>query len=359
MIHQDAVVKGFRGTVLCLITVLLIAATSAPQQEETNQALASSARNFKFQIFDYPETADDPVLFTMPHSINEAGVIVGDISRHKEAQQGFIYENGTFTILTGPLFKGEFTSAVAINNRGQILIAQDPQSSGTAIQYFLYDTAQRTFRPVSPFVQIAGVPNKVRLIPITGFNDQEQFVGNFSVGNRQYGGYGTLSIGPAGSTKAPIEPGNFTRIECPEGRSMNATSISNHAQITGSCEPMPRQPGRRGFLYGNGSVTLFDFPGAELTRGNSINDAGAVVGEYTLKPPHAGLWPSTGFAYDGSRFTPVVASHGDLAHGSLSVANAINNKGQIAGTDSNGNGTHGFLASATAGNPLRLSAGAR
>jgi uncharacterized membrane protein len=133
---------------------------------------------------------------------------------------------------------------------------------------------------------------------------------------------------------------------------MSATSISSHGQITGSCEATPRLPVRSGFLYSNGSVKLFDAPEASLTRGNGVNDAGVVVGEYTLKPRRAGMWPSTGFAYDGTQFVPVVASKGDPVHGSLSVALAINNKGQIAGMDNDGNGNHGFVASAKIGNPV-------
>jgi len=104
---------------------------------------------------------------------------------------------------------------------------------------------------------------------------------------------------------------------------------------------------------------LFDAPRAGVTRGNGINDAGVVAGEYSLKSCHAGMWPSTGFAYDSSQFTPVVASHGDPAHGALSIALAINNKGQIAALDDNGNGNHGFIASARAVNPLRLSTSTR
>ena len=89
----------------------------------------------------------------------------------------------------------------------------------------LYDLAQRTFSPVGPFVQVAGAPNKIRLTPITGFNDEGQFVGSFRLRNQQYGGFGTLSIGPPGSTAPPADPGSFTQIECPEGRAMNATRL--------------------------------------------------------------------------------------------------------------------------------------
>ena len=359
MINNDGVAGRFRAGSLFLLAALLMASPGAPQQEQTNEAVASSARNFRFEIFDYPETADDPVRFTKPRSINDAGVVVGDINRYKEGEYGFIYDSGKFTLLAGPLFNGRFTSAIAVNNRGQILIAQDPQSSGSPIRYFIYDRAQRTFSPVGSLVQIAGAPHPIRLNPITGFNDEEQFVGNVGFGNRQYGGYGTLPIGAAGSTTPPTEPGHFTRIDCPDGRSMNATSISSHGLITGCCDPAPKLPLRSGFVFSHGSVTLFDVPGAGLTRGNGINDAGVVAGEYTLKPLHAGLWPSTGFAYDGSQFAPVVASPGDPTHGGVSIALAINNKGQIAGMDSNGNGNHGFVASAKTGNPLRLSGGAR
>ena len=348
------------------IPILVLAlASAAPQQDEEKEAIATGARNFKFQTFFYPETNETHNQFTTPVSINDAAVIVGNIHRLGKGcpdqdcgLEGFVYENGKFTLLNGPQSKGRFTNPIAINNRGQILIVQDQHIGGVQPQFFVYDMAQRTYRPVGPFIQVPGVPNKIRLAQITGFNDKGQFVGIYHFRNRQYGGYGTLPLGEAGSTTIPAETGNFTPIECPQGRSTSATGINNRGQVTGACDGSPRPPVRSGFLYSNGIMTLFDFPDAILTRGNAINDAGAIAGEYTLKPRHPGHWPPTGFAYDGSQFTPV-AIHGAGPNGLLSVANGINNKGQIAGMEGNADLNNGFVATATAANPLHLSGGGR
>jgi len=348
------------------VPVLVLALASAtPQQEEEKEALAASARNFKFQTFFYPQSAETRNQFTTPVSINDAGVVVGNIHRTGKGcpdqdcgLEGFIYENGKFTLLNGPQYKGRFTNPVAINNRGQILVVQDPHIGGVPPQFFIYDMAHRTYQPVGPFVQIPGAPNKIRLAQITGFNDKGQFVGNYRFRNKQHGGYGTLPVGEAGSTTVPAETGNFTPIECPQGRSTNATSVNNRGQVTGACDGSPRPPVRSGFLFSNGTMTLFDFPDATLTRGNAINDAGAIAGEYTLKPRHPGQWPPTGFAYDGSQFTPV-ALHSAGPNGLLSVANGINNKGQITGMEGNANQNNGFVATPTGANPLHLPAGGR
>lgn len=343
------------------VPILLAAlAAAAPQQDEAKEAISASARNFKFQVFQYQGSTDHPNQFTTPVSINDAGVIVGNVHpreagcpEQEGCIEGFVYEGGKFKLLKGPKYDGGFTNPVAINNRGQILVVQDPHIGGVSPQYFLYDVARQTYRPVGTFIQVSGTPGKVRLAQITGFNDQGQFVGNYRVRNRQYGGYGTLSVGEAGSTAAPDQLGNFTPVECPQGRNTTATSINNRGQITGACDGSPRPPVRSGFVYSNGTMQLFDFPDATLTRGNAINDAGVVVGEYTLRPRRPGHWPPTGFAYDGKQFTPI-AIHG-RENGALSQANGINNQGQIVGMD--GDGNVGFLATPTPANPLHLSGG--
>lgn len=89
-------------------------------------------------------------------------------------------------------------------------------------------------------------------------------------------------------------------------------------------------------------MTLFDAPGANLTEGNAINDAGVVVGEYTLKPLHAGLWPVTGFAWDSTNFVPVVTQGG--TQGMASRATGINNRGQIFGVSGSGYANTGTTA---------------
>jgi uncharacterized membrane protein len=337
------------------ILALVIPAASAQDQPEITAAIATSARNFKFEIIDYerPEPGTSGItVHTQPTSINDTGALVGNMpSRDGISWQAFLYEHGRFTLLAGPLFQGNFTRAIAISNRGEVLLVQDPQSTGPQARYFLYDIAQKTFRPVGPFIQIAGAPNKIRLQQINGFNDQGQFVGTFNFQGKAVGGFGALVIGTQGSLALPADAGNFTMIVCPGGLgNTNALGINNHSQVAGSCGPSAGVTS--GFVYSNGTLTPFAYPQASLTEGRSINDAGAVAGVYRLKAIRSGSWPGTGFVYDGSRFMPV-ALFSD--RGSTSAARSINNRGQVAGDG----GGSGFIAVATPANPLRLSTAGR
>jgi uncharacterized membrane protein len=330
---------------------LLMLAAVAEDQPEITAAIALSARNFKFEIVDYERPlpgTNGVTVHTSPTSINDAGALVGNMPASDGISlDAFLYEHGRFTLLTGPLFHGSFTRAIAVNNRGEVLLVQDPQSTGPQARYFLYDVAQKSFRPIGPFIQVAGAPNKIKLQQINGFNDQGQFVGTFNIQGRAVGGFGTLVVGAPGSLDLPADAANFTIVTCPAGLgNTNALGMNNHAQITGSCGPSAGVTS--GFIVNNGTLTLFAYPGASLTEGRSINNAGAVAGTYRLKSIRPGAWPGTGFVYDGAQFSPVALFKDPV---STSAARSINNKGQVAGEG----GGSGFIAVPTPANPLRLS----
>ena len=351
------------STSACAALLLLFCgAEAAPQQEQVQAAVAESARNFHFETFFYQVNSGRANEYTAPVGVNDEGVIIGNIYRQFAGgcpqladcgTEGFIYENRQFRLLTGPLYNGHFTRPIAINNRGQILLVQENRAAllNHHDQYFIYDVKGKSFRPMGALVQVAGSPAPIWMVQITGFNDRGQIVGFYRYKGKLWGAYGQPILGEAGSTVAPMEGAALTPIECPEGRSTRALGLNNRGQITGSCEGGNRSPTRRGFLFEKGTMTLFDVPGAMLTRGNAINDAGVIVGEYTLKPLHPGNWPVMAFAYDGAKFVQVDV-HG-APNGLLSQATGINNRGQIAGMD--GDGNQGFLATPASANPLRRS----
>jgi uncharacterized membrane protein len=346
---------------LFLFTFLLLRGAVLAQQDAIIQILSESGGKFVFKPVNYAGGPERTGLGDFYHtvvdvrSINDAGVAVGSVMANQYFATGFVEVNEKFTFVSGPLYKGQYTAAIAINNRGQVLVSQDPQNT-SPVRYFVYDIAQRTFSPIGFFAQVAGIPDKVR-VALTGFNDSGQFVGSFGFHGKLHAGYGTLVVGPAGTTDIPAEPGSFTQIACPNGKDMMAQSINNRMQITGACGDLP-YGASSGFIFSNGQVKLFSYPGAELTRGNSINDAGAVAGMCRLPSHGPGFSTTIGFAYDGSQFAPVAyCGNPNSARGSISAANAINNKGQIAGSNcGSGSGDRGFLASPTASNSLRLSA---
>ena len=339
---------------VCVVTVLLMSGTAGAQQEQVKEAVGASNRAFSFQPVQYISSTPDDSPATMPVAINDSGIVVGTIV-HQESFQSqsacwnggcgnemFIRENGKLRLFTGPAYQGHFTSAVGINNRDQILLVQQ-NNSGMMNQhdkYFLYDMKSKSFRPLSPFVQVTGSAAPIRMVRITGLNDAGQIVGFYRYRGKLWGAWGEPVLGNAGSTAELTEGARLTPVECPEGRQTKALAINNRGEITGSCEGGNRPPVRRGFVFRNGSMTLFDAPGANLTAGNAINDAGVVVGEYTLRPLHAGLWPVTGFAWDGRNFVPVVMHGG--TQGMASRATGINNHGQIVGMD--GDSGRGFIA---------------
>ena len=344
--------------VLCFVVVLLAGGPAAAQPEQVKEAVAASARAFSFQPFEYIAKEPGSSTSTVPAAINDSGVVVGTIiyqgNYENPGHQMFIWENGKLRLFSGPLNQGTLTSAVGINNHDQILLVQQDNSGlhSQLDRYFLYDMKSKSYRPVSPFGQVAGSAAPIRMVRITGLNDAGQIVGFYRYKGKLWGAFGDPVLGSAGSTVELTEGARLTPIECPEGRNTKALALNDRGEITGACEGGNRAPTRRGFVFRNGSMTLFDAPGAVMTEGNAINDAGIVAGEYTPKPLHAGLWPVTGFAWDGSNFVPVVMHGG--TQGMASRAIGINNHGQIAGMD--GDRGQGFIAAPKAGNPLRAPA---
>ena len=347
---------------VCMLA-LLAATPSVAQQEEMKEAVSTSARAFSFQAIEYVSKDPSDAPSTVPVAINDSGIVVGTIV-HPGAfrspascwnggcgSEMFIWQDGELRLLAGPAYQGHFTSAVGINNRDQILLLQQNNSGmmNHHDQYFLYDMKNKSFRPVSAFVQVAGSVAPIRMVRITGVNDAGQIVGFYRFKGKLWGAWGEPVVGSVGATAELTEGARLTPIECPEGRSTKALAINNRGEITGACEGGNKPPTRRGFVLRDRAMTLFDAPGAIMTEGNAINDSGIVVGEYTLKPLHAGLWPVTGFAWDGTRFVPVVMHGG--TQGMASRATGINNRGHIVGAD--GERGQGFIATPAGGNPLR------
>jgi hypothetical protein len=91
-----------------------------------------------------------------------------------------------------------------------------------------------------------------------------------------------------------------------------------------------------GFLYSGGSYTTLDVPGAAQTILNGINDAGQIVGSFSMVGypyPHA-------FVMSGGSHTTL-----DVPGAISTTAYGINDAGQIVGSYVDGGGTrHGFLA---------------
>jgi probable HAF family extracellular repeat protein len=91
-----------------------------------------------------------------------------------------------------------------------------------------------------------------------------------------------------------------------------------------------------GFLDTGGNFTPIDYPGADFERPSGINNAGQIVGWFSL-----GILSGThGFLYSSGNFTQIDVPG---AFPSSTEAFGINDAGQIVGLFNNSTGTHGFL----------------
>ena len=175
--------------------------------------------------------------------INGAGVVVGTY-KSGEANRAFVYRNGVFADL-GELGSGAFSSAAAINERGQIA----GTSNGRA---FLHDGA--TMRDLGT---LGGGSGNAK-----GINDRGEVVGMASTGHAQ---------------PAPFIYDGVMR-ELPGPSYSAAIAINNRGQVVGSGE------GIYGYLIENGQLTRLDTISAVAAKGwrhlepTGINNRGWIVG---------------------------------------------------------------------------------
>lgn len=76
-----------------------------------------------------------------PLAINDSGLAVGGV---------WITSNGKSTTLVGPFGNGIGTNLVAVNNRGQILLAQ----KFGPLRYFIYDPNRKDLTPIGIVGQV-------------------------------------------------------------------------------------------------------------------------------------------------------------------------------------------------------------
>jgi uncharacterized membrane protein len=128
--------------------------------------------------------------------------------------------------------------------------------------------------------------------------------------------------------------GVFTTLPIPFYFSA-ATGINNLNQIVGEYTTKVGSLDFHGyFLDTDGSLTTFDFPGAERTEPTAINDAGLIVGTwYDGVATHGFLmqFPSTFISYD-------------IPDTINTILTGINNNGIVCGTCWKERKPHGFTA---------------
>lgn len=258
-------------------------------------------------------------------AVNNRGDVVGRSRTVVNAniEHAFLYRQGTMTDL-GTLQGGDSSFARGINDRGQIVggaPAGPLLRHGQATHAFLYDGGVMTDLGTSTYAgsEAFGVNQ----------HGHGQVVGTLYVGIRGEGHaflYENGRINDLGSL--PDNPFYFDSY---------GAAINNRGQVVGTAglrihvhEPP------HAFLYENGVMKdLGTLSGDKYSYGNAINDSGEVVGESRDAADHVHA-----FLYQKG----IMTSLGTLPGGSYSTASGINNRGQVVGTADNGHGeVHGFL----------------
>ncbi len=284
---------------LSLFACLFFGGLSVGQAEITIQLI---------NLFRYP--APDSGLIT--GQINDSNVLVG-YAHFETGIEGFYSHSGVpFSApFREPDDTGELTIASGINNHrhicGYYADGVDFTNKGFVRMGEIY------------FSFVAPVQGSLSATLIQSINDADNFVGSY--------------IGSSNGAFAVID-GDFTTLPIP-GTYPEATGINNLNQIVGYYTDDPLGGAYHGyFLDTDGSLTTYDFPGAERTEPTAINDAGFIVGFwYDGVATHGFLiqLPSTFISYDvpGAAYTEFTG---------------INNNGTICGWSTNYRKPRGFTA---------------
>jgi hypothetical protein len=254
-----------------------------------------------------------------PRAINDDGVVVGD---------SLVFYKGTTVQLLGPFGDGGNSALVAVNNRGQVLLVQIYNGA----HYFVYDPIRKGLNPIglNGKVSEGGTIRTVHLVYLTGLDDEGRVYGIYGTPRGPCAVVGTPTTGNPGDKDPP--PGvlaTFTLIGCPGGGDLVIRGVNSKGQITGSVK-------QQGFIWSDGKLSLFSFPGSNSTEGDAINDSGVVAGVFV--PGNrvsangevnsrftAGLGqPQMGFTYDGVQFRLLY-----LPDEPTIYLAGINNRGQI------------------------------
>ncbi len=312
-------------TCLALAAVISVSAAAAPAYKATRlgtlggtggsansvnaagqvTGLAYLPGNASWHAFLYDGTMRDLGTFGGPYSsgnsINSAGQIAGFASFADHSQHAFRYAAGKMTSL-GTL-GGRDSRGVGINANGDVT-GYSGTAGNTASHAFVY--ANGVMRDIGT---LGGVSSQGTAInasgQVTGFSDMPYFVGQGSSQHAfLYSGGVMRDLGVLG--------GNFS----------TGNAINDSGQVTG--ESTTADGKLRAFLVTGNVMRNLGTLGGTVSAGLAINNAGVVVGMSYLanETSHA-------FVYADGAMRDLNAIVTGLAGTVLSVASAINDKGQI------------------------------
>ena len=253
--------------------------------------------------------------------INLSGQVVG-VLRNGEFDRAFLYSG--FSLRELGTLGGDNSYARAINDSGRVVGTADDAS---AVQHgFLYSGGG-----MRDLGTLGGLYSSAE-----GINNAGRIVGGSSTSDTFEGILPVAYIHSRGTMNAI---GTL-----PEGDSSIAHAINNPGQVVGrsaiSTDDPPEHP-YHAFLYSRGLMTDLGTLGGLFSYATAINDAGAIVGSAGTGV----LWPSGHFVPHAFLFIDGVmqdlgAFGGEFA---ASLANDINNRGQIVGNSDTGTEVRAFL----------------
>lgn len=206
--------------------------------------------------------------FELPQGVNNAGAIVTALQGLWSGPQiGYIYNNGSLTTLTPSNASSLFTP-LGINNSGTVVGRMITGNNLQNYYGFIYNNG--TFSLVT-------YPGATATV-LQGINNAGAMVGTYSTGP------GTYSCNPLCETHYPFSSsfleinGVFTAINFPGAVETQASGINSSGEIVGLYTDAAGNA--HGFIDNGGVFTGFDFPGAAETIPVGINDSGEIVGYY-------------------------------------------------------------------------------
>jgi uncharacterized membrane protein len=260
---------------------------------------AVQASGYQVTTVNYPGYGKSTTVTGIDHS----GRVIGSFSVPGTSYAyGFSQMGSHYALLPDPPCRATRCESIpyAINSRGDI--------AGEFSDDILHRQVYVIRRGV---LQLVPIPAKTELALLGGLNERGDLVGYFQADS----GAIRMFVYSGTTVTVPSVPSNFVDV-APKG-------INNSGQIVGIYDDAK---GLHSFLSKKGQYTRLDVPGALSTSAEALNEAGDVVGSYSIAGPH-GQTLQRGFLYSKGKFTLI-----DFPGGNNTIATVIDNAGTIAGT---------------------------
>jgi hypothetical protein len=260
--------------------------------------------------------------------INDAGIVAGDGNWQQGPGQPWIQigfsSDGTDANTALWWAGGYQRHLTGINNQGAAVGYATTTSTGAIDSVYMSGGILGAGRV---YFQIAGDATQV-----TGINDSNTIVGRYFDGTTYHGFLTNLSSAPNNTYLTPNTAVNYTQVDVSiPGVAVTGTAvldINDTGEYVGAYETPASGSNMIGFFYNGTSYQSIQVPGAASTIVYGINNAGQMVGSYSIYNATWGVALPHGFiTSDGVHFETV-----DVAGAVATQLEGINNTGFVSGT---------------------------